>query len=559
MRKRVLAGLLTLSLVLGITACGKGASPLPGSDDAASEAGAKTEQNVAAGENSDAADDQVIDRSERPEILKYTDYISEATEIEGLDNPVYLTGGDEWLSLSDESKSAYPALGKKLDELMSSRRDQTKSDVSEMVTDMRDLMENSSEEDRGYMAEMSYYYDHGYYVRRVDELVTSVLSYQSSFNGGVHGYTGYGCINLDSDTGEEISLPDVIADRNALESELKERLLATYDQEMFFDLDDSIKSICDETYGQGEGVGYSFTWVFDPDGITFVFSPYDIAAYAAGAQTVTIPYGSGLINDKYLLRGGNGYVIGLPEYIDKWVDLSGNGDMSRLSVYRYDYDYESDYVISEMIAIDDVQYEVKDMWAYELTPYLVMTGDGRTYIYLDTVSDNGYRTLYMVEAEKDGSEVTVSSIGEGNYIPSYSISDSDFYPCYVPADPTHLHYDTRFDILSTYEAGKIYSISDGGIPNSEDDLYVVHNNITLTSVEDLTCDVVDEAGNVVESGVTILAGSKYIFYRTDGDSFVDAMIDDGRIVRLNVTREDYRDIVNGSYAEDVFDMLYYAG
>ncbi|HVO71034.1 MAG TPA: RsiV family protein [Aggregatilineaceae bacterium] len=41
--------------------------------------------------------------------------------------------------------------------------------------------------------------------------------------------------------------------------------------------------------GTGENPDNYKSWTITPDGLTFYFDPYQVAAYVAGTQTVTIP------------------------------------------------------------------------------------------------------------------------------------------------------------------------------------------------------------------------------------------------------------------------------
>ncbi|MCR5053795.1 MAG: hypothetical protein K6A69_03025, partial [Lachnospiraceae bacterium] len=77
-------------------------------------------------------------------------------------------------------------------------------------------------------------------------------------------------------------------------------------------------------------------------------------------------------------------------------------------------------------------------------------------------------------------------------------------------------------------------------------------------------DIIDENGSVISENEVIPAGSSFTLYRTDGknndgdEAIVDAILSDGRIVRLKVTIG-YPNTINGVDEFELFEMLYYAG
>ena len=82
--------------------------------------------------------------------------------------------------------------------------------------------------------------------------------------------------------------------------------------------------------------------------------------------------------------------------------------------------------------------------------------------------------------------------------------------------------------------------------------------MVLTSITDMTVDLIDEEGNLLGSTYTFPAGTTYRFIATDGSSFVDVEMSDGQRGRLYVT-SGWPIMVNGIDAEELFEMLYFAG
>ena len=73
----------------------------------------------------------------------------------------------------------------------------------------------------------------------------------------------------------------------------------------------------------------------------------------------------------------------------------------------------------------------------------------------------------------------------------------------VITDPDYMKLQTRFDLLSTYEAKKTYRVKDAPQPVTDDPYYVITSNITLKSKQEIRGDLVDEKGNVLKKSVKI--------------------------------------------------------
>lgn len=116
---------------------------------------------------------------------------------------------------------------------------------------------------------------------RCDEAVVSLLSSGESYTGGAHGYAWSAGKTFDPQTGEELSLSDVLKAPELLPAILSEKLLASYDAESFFDSPELLLA---------EYEIDAYSWVLTEDGIDFYFNPYEIGPYASGIFAVSVGY-----------------------------------------------------------------------------------------------------------------------------------------------------------------------------------------------------------------------------------------------------------------------------
>ena len=180
----------------------------------------------------------------------------------------------------------------------------------EMMLGMKEEMTNG---EAGEGMAPSFYYtsyeDYDVNVVRADTVVTSLLSYDESYSGGVHGSYYYIPVNFDSLTGEELHIHDVVSDSmiNELPGILEEKLLEKYDAEMFFQADTLAETI-EESISMNGDLNFSIGY----EGLTFYFQIYELAPYVSGHQTVFLSYADypGLADEKYT-ECSNNFIINL--------------------------------------------------------------------------------------------------------------------------------------------------------------------------------------------------------------------------------------------------------
>ena len=100
-----------------------------------------------------------------------------------------------------------------------------------------------------------------------------------------------------------------------------------------------------------------------------------------------------------------------------------------------------------------------------------------------------------------------------------------------------------------------------GMPQSSDPWFQVLSSTPpepLRAKTDLDCQIVDEDGN--RSGEDVIpAGDTFEICRTDGETFLDVRLTDGRIARLKVTSSGYPCEINGLVDQEVVEQTWYAG
>ena len=461
----------------------------------------------------------------------------------------YYTHEYDEVLLAKDSESAYPGIKKALDDFNSVM---TAEDEGWSTEEKIEAAKEQYEASEGsYFSE--YYDKSSATVFRLDDKVLSIKVFGENYYGGVHGNYGTGGYNYYVDTGEKISLLDVVSSLDDLETAACEIYSRDY-AELIESEYGSMESL-QGTFDSEEGL----SWTLGPECLQLYYSPYYIASYAAGEITLNIRYEDfpDLFNKGIGTMDGDWAIC----YGSMLLDIDGDGAQDFVSVNQnYEYDEENDYSYLsgyEICAGSDSQ--VFDNYCYQMDTYIAKKG-GRFFIYVQTKGDNDWYDI-------DEFEITGGKIKEIGHISGrfagtdedgdygdgwYTSSDGLFY------NPNVFFISSRMDLLSTYDGSRPSRLNDNGEIEPIDKAYVTYNGFEVTSEVDLTLDIVDEAGNVTGQE-TITSGSKYIFYKTDNETYVDCKLEDGRIARVIVDISDWPHTVDGKDIYDVFDGLIFAG
>jgi hypothetical protein len=554
MKKRFLAVFCVLVLLLNLAGCGAG-----GNGGASGSAGDRGEQATSEsmkgqtgekGEEGVGTDEASDSGKERPVIQSAALFFYETDENH---KTVYLQGSHDGLRLSPESERIYPDLGAALAMY-------TKNETKDVKAKKDDYVRQYKEDDTASeMVPEGYEIRDKSYVRRADCKVLSVVERNYDLGGGVHSNFGYSCLNLDAETGKEISLSDVITDKSRLADLLKSKLKEENTDEVFFDwMEETIDKEVNEV--KEDDLVYKSTWTLDPQGITFYFDPYEIGPWASGAFTTTILYNSekDLFTEKYLPEQGEGYLCAFDEDRAQFVDIDQDGKEDRVNVSLVMDSETPDFCVEATVSVNDKRQTISDLYAYSVEPKLVMTKEGQTYLYLWCTGVDDYTEMHIVDLTS-GKPVVCKTQALYETWTNEEDTDEDYSSWRnLATNPASMLLGTRFDILSTYSASKTYYVEKDPVPVSDDKMFTISRDITLVSKKEISALRLDEEGNETGDTIKIPAGSNYHMKYTDGDSLVDCLLDDGTMIRLKVTGP-LPPFIDGQDANELFEQLYYAG
>lgn len=526
--KRLFSALLTLVLLISLTACGnKDAAPAPQAP----------------------ANSQITESpTPEPPPEKAPEPVPEPTPtavpLRIMKGPVYY---DEWdenyralctatcenLALQDD----FPALSSALDQLNTDQSEAAFRFTQEWLPDAKEFLTQNPDFFGGFT------YESAYTLQRADSLVLSLREDFSSYTGGVHGYYGVLGHNFDTATGRQLTLKDVLTDTKGLDQILAEKIRAKYAFEPFPSLDEMLAEYDSEDY----------IWTLGYQGITFYFNPYEIAAYAAGLLTVTVWFDEmpELFRDEYTLLPEDGYAVGLPEYHDLDVDLDpADGTTDVLSVWGQEDEYGAKHPVIRL----NGEELVDESWsAYYITPYLVSLG-GEFYLMAEGSADNDYCTMYIYDLSTLTLRESFSGTGFMHHRRPEAGDDGIFYT-EVLTDPAMFTLGSKCDLLGTKTAWRSYTFSPGGVLLPLTDVYDLDKSLDPI-ISTVPLDVTLLPQNTVE---TVPAGTAFRFLRTDNETYVDLVMPSGQECRIVIEYLDWTPSINGVPEWDCFENLMYAG
>ena len=566
--KKLLSMILVLCLCFGLIACS--VSPLVESGESTEAADTKAQDETTA-----------ADETQSDETTPAVDPASEG-EVELLDvevtnnyyytfeySPSITAKTYQTFALSAECAQEFGALESKLEWV----NDIYKTTADDIYDSFGEVAAAAASEDE--------YFSYSYVTSTdIVRASTNVFSASTKCEVAMPDYdvTSYLTINLNAATGEELTLSSVVTDTDKLFSFADARLGE------IIGADKAGSAISDYAAATGAD-GMLFTIGYT--GISLFFGEGDLEGDADYCGAVTIPYTDAPeIFASICTNVPESYIIPLNHGQIAFIDSDGNGLSERIALTEEESADSDDYYIDRAVYKDEEKITFND-YSYSAEGYIVRSG-GVNYLYLDQRSDNDSAIFRVVNLDDFTCDMSkIYSFGFNEESLDESFTDEESYMIYVKdafVNPKSFKLSTSMDVLSTYSGTKIYTVGEGGIPETADELYdVLGCRIALKLKTDITAETVDEMGNKTGEG-ELKAGTYITFAHTDGDKFVDfAIIDEDDIETSDYTdyqffslkgdaepdtsvlyrvyedRSDYPYTVNGIDESEIFEGIMYAG
>ncbi len=573
MKNRILATALAVTLLIAGCNAGAQSSPAPEAPEKQEAAQENTQEAPAGGEEKkeEAAESaQQEDKAEEetkaassgiPQLCRRTDYDWISTYTEEMDGDY-----QEYANLKIQYFTVY---SEGFDALKNALKDDFKARKK-----ATEWFENSVRESFAYSSEGDMYYPWPYEdtleLIRNDGNVVSYVSRCYSYMGGAHGGTTVNGVNLDTKTGEKLTLKGVVTDFEKFYNCAMTKLAENKD-DYFEEWEETAKrDIHEEDAENG-----AFSWVLGDDFIRLEFGDYELAGYAMGHVTVDIGEDEfpGIIKSEYVDQS-EPLCIMLNPHENYEVDVDGDGKTETLYVgYEEGYDEESGSVdsvkagVSLVNGTDEMQSEKTPEDLEFDSAYFVRTKEGKPFVFIETGGYNDWDSLHIF----DVSDPTKAP----KYLETYG--DGALYS-FVPYDTGNMILETRADVMGTFSVYRHYTLNDNGKITPNDDEYtIMWFEDTIYEDEE---DGVDEEGDDYKhmlvisdiqgydsrekkNEVTIKKGENLLPKRTDGETYMVFENEKGEEVCVfydgDRDEDSWERLINGRPESELFEVLRYAG
>lgn len=533
MWKKWIALLLAAAMLFALTGCGLSAAQqildeLSGESDSAVQPGGP--------DGPGTPTDLPVTENLRPVGL-----FSIPREVGEYDDALDLTCLWEEIALRDTDAAAFPALADALAALSTAE----KQNADQQADDLREIAQEVGTDGP---APLEFVYESDFAVRRADTNFVSLLYRSYRYAGGVHPSGYYTGVTLDSRTGERMALTDIFTDAAVLAQAIMDELYANYPAEAFYD---GVNTASMQQNIEAD----LLQWVLDPAGLTVIFPEYEIAPYAAGTITVSIPYSR--YPEQFDIRCTQlpaAYAVELDPYsaVPVFFDVDAADDYLD-TVAAGLVMQDAWYAEQVLMDINGSEHVLLDQVIGWQRIFLLRLEDGGTGVYL-FASDGPQTNLYIRLLDANG--ICGESQLSGADLPSRYVQEDGIY-IELLTDPNAFRLAFFVEVLSSMFGTQTFRAQPDGAPIRQQEDYTLESDIVLTLLQPMTFETVGPGEASGEKEFS--AGTQFTFLATDGESWVDMRSDTGETVRIYVDKSDWPDRVNGKDVFECFDGMQYAG
>lgn len=328
-------------------------------------------------------------------------------------------------------------------------------------------------------------------------------------------YNGYFGYTFDSQTGERLALTDIVTDQEQLPELIAGALEESYQETLPEGAENMIAELLQDD---------ALTWALGYQGITFYLQPEQIGMDGIRIYQVPVLFAAKpeLFVEKY---------CDVPEYYAMQydfmegvtADINHDGKAERIDLGNW----------------GNVADKFLDALVENVCLILISARNGEMFLYLYTDGSfdfEGEAAVYDLSGE------------EPVYVDTYGVIERKML-----IDPAYVTYQMPdWDMLYGGDGlSIIYCISDiseTGIPEDNEDTWYYERLNKLYQVEDsIEGRVINADGEDQGESITLTEGMRVMAFRTDRHSYIDFILEDGRLCRIACDDRRYEDRLLADY------------
>lgn len=436
--------------------------------------------------------------------------------------------------LDEETKTAYPELSQSLTQLRNEQIEEITLFMDNFVG-MAQEEAATNEDFYGYTSECEFF------VQRADDQMLSIRETYYEYTGGARPMSGNFGENFDTATGKRLLITDVVKDLPQLIEILDEKLIEKYGEEAFYDAPEKLMKETSPEY---------FQWTMSYQGLSVYFSAMDVGAYGINQPVITIWFNEypQLFAEKYMAAMEMDYAMHVPANEEIAIDIKpGDEKKDTLRIWNTAGYSElvfqvngQDYYTEEGYLIGDADY------------YLVCLkndGEEKYYVYAQ-LGYELYHQIQVYELTENGG-VRIGSL-DREYVPEEWNSETDSAYMAVFNDPSEFELYSRTNWVGVVTGVRGYQADfENPVPKAQTDYYDISNDwYQLTLKKPIELEILPE-----ETKEVIPEGTTFRYLRTDNDTYVDFLLEDGRECRVYTENWDGEAAIQGDYPDAYFEGL----
>lgn len=348
-------------------------------------------------------------------------------------------------------------------------------------------------------------------------------------------------INIDSNTGKELKISDVLENGNELYKKLvnDSGFLEEYDD--IDDFSERLKTVLTNpnAFDEGANNDYNTAWTLGNSGLQI----YMMVKNDDIDNMVIIPLEYAVYSEyfkKDILKLPSDYAFEI--LLDKETTANIGGKVKTIDINENIDEYGMSTEIE--VKIDGEVRKYQDGVSYGISKAYILQKGNNAYLYLELQYDNDYKNISIIDLNNKGDMVEIQE-GFANT---------------SPLDPNEFYLGDRIFTVSSLGVDRKYTLGEDGKPRAIESYYNITTPITLSSKIDLKGKTLDVLNGKEIGDIELPAGILLTPVGTDNETFTDFKLSDGTIVRIPMEiSSEYGYMIEGRIVEDVFDGTIFAG
>jgi len=345
------------------------------------------------------------------------------------------------LTLSKEYVNEYPELAETLKQTYTMMKNSMEDEKDNLLSMAKEKFKKNKKKFKTFVSLLDAN------VRRADSTAVCFINDSFADYGKINEVRVVNGSSFDTATGERLMLSDVILDMESVPGLVEKELLRH-----MWNGDFISETVVSDYFRDTPQDG--IRWTLDYNGVTFYFTPGEIAKEEWGSLSVTLLFkgNENIFEEKYI-EAPDEYMVRLAKDCSFYTDIDNDGVGDELLVSGT-YNKEDRFYSGFGIYTDvDSCYYVEEYFAYDFDPYYIKTADGKSFMYLfaeESEEDDRMMELVVLKLEKD----SITKVGEMTIGPVHSKGDSAYDDIFrVPLNPDEMYLGTE-----------VYRVGEDGMP-----------------------------------------------------------------------------------------------